>query len=836
MGSNSGWPLFFSTALVCVLILLTVGTWNHQQPLKQFSLWLAGDSQSEQVADADSADEYFDDTPFYIYEPIDVAPRPQVDQNDQVEPANAQNVQTFAKIERKPLKRRRSVPAPIAIIPDFDPPAELNSPARVGQNDEDAGQDYVANDTGRNKVPAKNAVFQSTKPAQMIQGSSVKDDKSTNKTKTFGQQHVADQTSKNSFDPVYEASVWPEPTKLNDQLDQIIFDSSLSQWKMSLIDTLAQLQQLNSLADVSAGVILSQLDDQANFLLQHIEALENENSILSSQQLNFIVQLKHLQYQLTKRTQLWKTTHQLALAGIKQPSALQKQAAKTSAFALAQETKRFAADRGWCNYLLLDQAIEIFAARQTTDPRATRLAQIMLLRLYSPVLNDQQWQYAHELIDEDFKRELKTIALENIDLAKLLRQIELMEAKTDQFNSAPIAKQYQQLLWMDSDAALKVAHAIETHYRNANIRIACHTSMLSQLLFNDIPQGNTGLSHGGEKVGSANNASGWSLRMHDNQTSLASFNVNNSSSSRDIQLKKHFFSRSPEIQAQRNSFYDSLEMLTDSIPVFENAKARYEKVVGKQRMTTNFASVGSIDQQFHSAIADHLSAPLAAIGLEPRAIDMQSNSSRLMIRGRIAGADQLAAYTARPKAIDNCAASMQIHESFINNLLAKSLRTGQINTFASLKERVTETIGVNLFDDSTTRFDAANCHLASADAIRFKIDDNEIQVHIDLVHNKENYSICVYYRASLINGNIVLTQLPHKTTVIVSAIGRNAQQQFNMIGELFAKSISIGSAGVFQQRISENLRIGQFVVNEGWIGISWLYADKVAMERPVQRR
>ena len=637
MGSNSGWPLFFSTALVCVLVLLTVGTWNHQQPLKQFSLWLAGDNQSEQVADADAVDDYFDGTPLYIYEPIDIAPRPQVDQNDQAKLAKAQNVQTFAKIERKPLKRRRSVPAPIAIIPDFDPPAELNSPARVGQNDEEPGQDYAANAAKRNNVPAQNAVFQSTKPAQIIQGSSVKDDTSTNKNKTFGQQHVADQAFKNNFDPVYEASVWPEPIKLKDQLDQIIFDSSLSQWETSLIETLAQLQQLDSLADVSAGVILLQLDDQANFLLQHIEALENKNSILSSQQLNFIVQLKHLQYQLTKRAQLWKTTHQLALAGIKQPSALQKQAAKTKAFEFAQATKRFAADQGWCNYLLLDQAIEIFAVRQTTDPRATRLAQIMLLRLYSPVLNDQQWEYAHELIDEEFKRELKIIALESIDLAKLLRQIELMEANTNQFNSAPIAKQYQQLLWMDSDAALQVAHAIETHYRNANIRIACHTGMLSQLLFNDIPQGNTGLSHSGDKVDSANNASGWSLRMNDSQTLLASFNVNNNSSNRDIQLKKHFFSRSPELQAQRNSFYHSLASLAGSIPVFENAKARYEKVVGNQGVATNFASVGSIDQQFHSAIADHLSAPLAAIGLEPRAIDMQSNSQSIDDPGKNRG-------------------------------------------------------------------------------------------------------------------------------------------------------------------------------------------------------
>jgi hypothetical protein len=80
--------------------------------------------------------------------------------------------------------------------------------------------------------------------------------------------------------------------------------------------------------------------------------------------------------------------------------------------------------------------------------------------------------------------------------------------------------------------------------------------------------------------------------------------------------------------------------------------------------------------------------PLQSLQLHPMVLDMQTTDSRLTVRYRIAGTDQIAAYTPRPVAPGDSLISLQLHQSTFNNLIAQAIDADRDWTIASLAEEI----------------------------------------------------------------------------------------------------------------------------------------------------
>ena len=84
-------------------------------------------------------------------------------------------------------------------------------------------------------------------------------------------------------------------------------------------------------------------------------------------------------------------------------------------------------------------------------------------------------------------------------------------------------------------------------------------------------------------------------------------------------------------------------------------------------------------QQVNAAanrLRDELLGPMDSLLLDPMVISAETSEKRFSMRIRLAGADQLGGHTPRPQAPADSLASIQIHESLLNNMLER-LETGR---------------------------------------------------------------------------------------------------------------------------------------------------------------
>ena len=82
--------------------------------------------------------------------------------------------------------------------------------------------------------------------------------------------------------------------------------------------------------------------------------------------------------------------------------------------------------------------------------------------------------------------------------------------------------------------------------------------------------------------------------------------------------------------------------------------------------------------------------PIQKLGLNPVVDTLETTEARLTVRTRLAGDDQLAAYTPRPDAPADSLASMQLHESVLNNALDRLDLAGRTFTLPELHRHLNE--------------------------------------------------------------------------------------------------------------------------------------------------
>ncbi len=120
--------------------------------------------------------------------------------------------------------------------------------------------------------------------------------------------------------------------------------------------------------------------------------------------------------------------------------------------------------------------------------------------------------------------------------------------------------------------------------------------------------------------------------------------------------------------------------------------------------------------------------PMDSLLLDPMMIAAETTEKRFSMRIRLAGPDQLGGHTPRPQAPADSLASVQIHESMLNNVLERLELDGQTFDLAGLGQRLAERL--HRFQPKPVDPDQEDVKItfAAKDAVHVRCNDGRVEI------------------------------------------------------------------------------------------------------------
>jgi hypothetical protein len=207
---------------------------------------------------------------------------------------------------------------------------------------------------------------------------------------------------------------------------------------------------------------------------------------------------------------------------------------------------------------------------------------------------------------------------------------------------------------------------------------------------------------------------------------------------------------------------------------------------------------------------------------------MKTDSERVTIRACLAGSHQLAAYTARPRALKGSVFSTQIHQSAINNILQQMELSGQRIELEELIGRLQSRLGIARQDIHSDIPEDVQIRLAEGLPFSVEFDDDRVVVSIRIseliTRNRayRNFVVRAKYTADVDDLNLNLTR-EGGIELISEKIG--FRDQFALRGIFTKVMANDHRLKILRGRFEEDQRLAklvvtQFVSQDGWIGIS----------------
>jgi hypothetical protein len=223
--------------------------------------------------------------------------------------------------------------------------------------------------------------------------------------------------------------------------------------------------------------------------------------------------------------------------------------------------------------------------------------------------------------------------------------------------------------------------------------------------------------------------------------------------------------------------------------------------------------------------------PLRGLGLRPEAVDMQTTEERLIVRYRLAGYDQVAAYTPRPQAPADSLLSIQVHQSMLNNVVS-SLDLG--GREVGLRELFAEVAGKLQRQDYQVPEDIRDdvtIQLAASDPIHFECKEDRIHITLRIAklaagddHKWHNFEVRGIYMPR-IKG--IRVGLERDSYIRLRGYRRRLSTGDQVVLRgIFAKvlaqhpDIDLLAGVLINDSRLHDLRVSQFILCDGWIGIA----------------
>ena len=125
---------------------------------------------------------------------------------------------------------------------------------------------------------------------------------------------------------------------------------------------------------------------------------------------------------------------------------------------------------GWNRFLLLDQILDVDSGQSEESHAVVSKRFLSRLHWHGLVPQHVRWldrDSIHRLSDA-----VRPWTSEPVDYVSLLTKLEQKETETTALTEKEIVDAFQTLRFAQDNEASEIATALNTHYRNANIRIA----------------------------------------------------------------------------------------------------------------------------------------------------------------------------------------------------------------------------------------------------------------------------------------------------------------------------------------------------------------------------
>ena len=675
--------------------------------------------------------------------------------------------------------------------------------------------------------------------------------------------------------PAEVESDWPAPVAIEDLLASMQSMNHCSDWVNRVATAFSQIRQS---ADLSSR--------EASDALGKLKRLANEGRALAGSATAQEVRsdLLRASYAIQRRRLLWKRVHEIAANPNHGLVTVGLHDLELSLDEVDKHLGSSSVADGWRDYLRLS---ELRDANQYGDATTQReIARLTLERLKrNAMLSAAQRDYLEKPPFTDLIVGLSRWAREPIDYTKLLSVVEKYENRSNTALAAELARFSRVARWSDDQEVSEMADTIETHYRNANLRVAVNVALINRLL----PQPKAVTEEVDEYIlgayvnGTSETSSKlkvvlepderlWRMRL-EAEGSVASHTAASKGPATfyndgysEFQARKTLLVddqgvkvEMAEAEAASESELTGFETQFDPVPVVgflarAIARQQHDGRLGDARVATEAKleerARERLDEEVHARLKEiesdfrtRILLPFTALELRPKAIDMHTTDDRLVIRYRLAGLEQLGAHTARPQAPSNSLLSVQIHETVLNNIISQLELEGSSGNLAALYSRIGGRFQrdlkapADLPNDVTIRF-------AKRDALRVRFEDGKVVLTARIAelanprHSWRNFAVRVYYvpdptqkDANLIREGVVELAGPRL----------RLGDQIALRG-IFAKVFSKNSpVKVINQRLERhpqmsNLQVSQFTIADGWIGVALAPAPAAATTPTMARR
>ncbi len=532
---------------------------------------------------------------------------------------------------------------------------------------------------------------------------------------------------------------WPRPAALTAELEKLLSDAqanaaeSTADWTIQAQELVQQLTSLASMRDAASLTILESLQKHAEQTLQASMADSNEPEALLRRRY-------HIAYSILRRSLVWSCAcrclqgNSTTLVAHENKAAIQFQNFREELEQIQSEVSKTGDVQGWSTYLVLDDLYRLAQSTDAPADQAALIARKFLSRVAWQRVNERQ----HALLSSEpvqrLARKLQPLAYGPVDYRQLLADLEAMEIDPIHRSRYSVAQQVLSLRFASSQVQLELAEAINTFYRNANLRVAVSKDMLqrflpkSQVVDRPVRQKILGADTRGSSQVQTNlglelvpDKHAWNIVLNvkgDIQASTKSSRgpatfFNDSVSFIDTKRSIRVDTTGLNITGSGtsvdshdnlrgfNTDFDSLPVLGDMLRHVVRQQFDSQRPIASRIMKKTIAEQtdSELDKQLSQKVdvaerefQSKLLTPLERMELNPLVVDLETTEQRLIARYRIAGSEQMAAFTPRPLAPSDSHISIQVHESTINNAIDKVQLSGREWTLEELSHQLADVL------------------------------------------------------------------------------------------------------------------------------------------------
>ncbi|HYO24114.1 MAG TPA: hypothetical protein VEQ85_04115, partial [Lacipirellulaceae bacterium] len=577
---------------------------------------------------------------------------------------------------------------------------------------------------------------------------------------------------------------------------------------------------------------------------------------------------------LDRRLPVWQAALAAGTAGdlaVRASSAADDAALWNSLNEVAAMTAGAAEGAAWRSYLRLDDLAGLTSVGASSYIDARRAAaRDVLLRMSNPRLTPAQTAFLSQPAMAALARDLRPWASGPVSLDALAALVETYELSGSLLAGETLAELRLRMKWSGDPQLESLAEAMNSNYRNANLRIAVSAEMFNRLIpaqptaetrVNDRIQGTAvrGRSRTETNVSIrlVPDPIAWRLALEVDGT-VQSHTYSDVGPARVRNVSRMEYDLSKLITLDRTGLHVApaeakvdgrnslvgVETKLDPIPlvgplveeVVRNkhrdhqaaAVAQVKAKVGRQARTRMDEEADAKLKALQQRVATELWGPLERFALSAEPVDMSTTSERAVLRLRMAAEQHLGAHTPRPTAPSDSLASLQLHHSALNNAARGLGLEGRRMTVGELHELLRAKFANRPEAPPADLPHRAIVEFASHDAVRVACHDDCVELTLNIVELRKgrdsirNVGVHAFFRP-VVDG-LEMKLVREGTLQFEGAHLRTGPRLVlhSVFGKLLRKDQEVP---VLAPRLGDDPRLAglmvtQLVIDDGWIALS----------------